>query len=38
MQVQVVANCQARPISTLFSEKAKGIETQDPIILHLSKP
>lgn len=38
MQVQVIANCQARPISTLLSKKAKGIETQDPIILHLSKP
>ena len=38
MQVQVIANCQARPISTLLSKKATDIKTQDPIILHLSKP
>jgi hypothetical protein len=38
MKIQVIANCQARPISALLPQIASDIETLEPIILHLAKP
>lgn len=37
MQIQVIANCQARPISMLVPRVAPDMQTLEPIIVHLSK-
>jgi|GEM_PF-2283370 len=37
MRIQVIANCQARPISMLLPHIAQDTETLEPIILHLAK-
>ncbi len=37
MKIQVIANCQARPISTLVPRMAPGVETLEPIVVHLAK-
>lgn len=38
MRVQVIANCQARPITGELAALLPEAQMQDPIILHLSKP
>jgi hypothetical protein len=38
MRIQVIANCQARPISNLLPRLLLDCETLEPIILHLAKP
>jgi len=37
MQIQVIANCQARPVSMLTPHVAPDAQTLEPIIVHLSK-
>lgn len=37
MKIQVIANCQARPVSTLVPRMAPGVETLEPIVVHLAK-
>lgn len=37
MQIQVIANCQARPVSAQIGRVAPDIRILEPIILHLSK-
>jgi hypothetical protein len=37
MKIQVIANCQARPVSTLVPLMAPGAETLEPIVVHLAK-
>jgi hypothetical protein len=38
MRIQVIANCQARPVSMILPHLAPDLEPLDPIIVHLSKP
>ncbi|MFT5623576.1 MAG: hypothetical protein ACI8Z0_000064 [Lentimonas sp.] len=37
MKIQVIANCQARPISGLIPRVAPDVEALEPIIVHLAK-
>ena len=37
MQIQVIANCQARPVSAQIGRVAPDIRILEPIILHLAK-
>ena len=37
MQIQVIANCQARPLSMLIPRMADGVRMLEPVIVHLAK-
>lgn len=37
MKLLVIGNCQARPLSALFSGAVEGVEPLEPVILHLAK-
>ena len=38
MKIQVIANCQARPVANIVSALMPEVSAPEPIILHLSKP
>lgn len=38
MRIQVIANCQARPVSMILPDLVPDIEPLDPVIVHLAKP
>lgn len=38
MNIQVIGNCQARPLSALLVKMAEGCDVNEPIMLHLARP